>query len=57
MASPAAIASGLPESVPAWKIGPAGETRSMTVDEAPYAAAGRPPPMILPSAVRSGVMP
>ena len=29
------MASGLPESVPAWKIGPAGETWSMIAAEAP----------------------
>ena len=54
---PAAIASGLPESVPAWKTGPAGMTFFMMSARPPYAPTGKPPPTILPSTVRSGVSP
>ena len=54
---PAVIASGFPESVPAWYTGPAGATSSMISRRPPYAPTGRPPPMTLPSVVRSGVIP
>ena len=54
---PATIASGLPDSVPAWYIGPAGATTSMISRLPPYAPTGRPPPITLPIVVRSGVTP
>ena len=57
VAMPAAIATGLPESVPAWNTGPAGMTFFMTSARPPYAPTGKPPPTILPSTVRSGVSP
>ena len=50
----AAVASGFPESVPAWYTGPAGASSSMTSARPPKAASGRPPPAIFPSTVRSG---
>ena len=52
---PAVVAIGLPESVPAWYTGPTGATISMISFLPPYAPTGIPPPMILPSVVRSGV--
>ena len=52
---PAAIASGLPDSVPAWYTGPSGATCSIRSRRPPYAATGSPPPITLPSVVRSGV--
>mmetsp|Transcript_15210 Transcript_15210/g.22001 ORF Transcript_15210/g.22001 Transcript_15210/m.22001 type:complete len:208 (-) Transcript_15210:562-1185(-) len=54
---PAVMASGLPERVPAWYIGPAGATISMISLRPPYAPTGRPPPMTLPMVVTSGVTP
>mmetsp|Transcript_6842 Transcript_6842/g.29133 ORF Transcript_6842/g.29133 Transcript_6842/m.29133 type:complete len:205 (-) Transcript_6842:783-1397(-) len=54
---PATIARGLPESVPAWYMGPAGATTSMISRLPPYAPTGRPPPITLPMVVRSGVTP
>mmetsp|Transcript_2107 Transcript_2107/g.3451 ORF Transcript_2107/g.3451 Transcript_2107/m.3451 type:complete len:241 (+) Transcript_2107:416-1138(+) len=54
---PAIIASGLPLSVPAWYMGPAGATISMISFLPAYAPTGRPPPMTLPKVDRSGVMP
>ena len=54
---PAAIASGFPESVPAWYTGPSGATISMISRRPPYAPTGSPPPMILPRQVRSGSTP
>src|SRR2546426_1185921 len=48
------MASGLPDSVPAWYMGPSGATRPMISDGPPYAPTGKPPPMILPMVVRSG---
>mmetsp|Transcript_1349 Transcript_1349/g.3819 ORF Transcript_1349/g.3819 Transcript_1349/m.3819 type:complete len:244 (+) Transcript_1349:506-1237(+) len=54
---PARIASGLPERVPAWYIGPAGATCSMISFLPAYAPTGRPPPMTLPKVERSGLMP
>ena len=54
---PAAIASGLPESVPAWYTGPLGATCSIRSRRPPYAATGSPPPITLPSVVRSAVTP
>ena len=57
VAMPAATATGFPDSVPAWYAGPSGATCSMTSRRPPYAPMGMPPPMILPSVVRSGVTP
>mmetsp|Transcript_38044 Transcript_38044/g.123065 ORF Transcript_38044/g.123065 Transcript_38044/m.123065 type:complete len:270 (-) Transcript_38044:556-1365(-) len=54
---PAVIASGLPERVPAWYIGPAGATISMISFLPAYAPTGKPPPITLPKVERSGVMP
>ena len=54
-ASPAAVASGLPASVPAWNTGPSGDSVSITSRRPPTAPIGRPPPMTLPNVVRSGV--
>mmetsp|Transcript_26294 Transcript_26294/g.52771 ORF Transcript_26294/g.52771 Transcript_26294/m.52771 type:complete len:213 (-) Transcript_26294:543-1181(-) len=54
---PAVMASGLPERVPAWYMGPAGATISMISFLPAYAPTGRPPPMTLPNVERSGVMP
>ena len=54
-ASPAAVASGLPASVPAWNTGPSGDSVSITSRRPPTAPIGRPPPITLPNVVRSGV--
>ena len=54
---PAAIASGLPDNVPAWYTGPRGDKLSIISVLAPYAPTGRPPPITLPKAVISGVTP
>ena len=54
---PAAIATGLPDSVPAWYMGPSGATWDISSRLAPYAPTGNPPPMILPKQVMSGFMP
>lgn len=54
---PAAMATGLPERVPAWYTGPIGERQSMISARPPKAPTGRPPPMTFPMQVRSGVMP
>ena len=40
---PAAIATGFPESVPAWYIDPNGATFRMISSFAPYAPTGNPP--------------
>ena len=47
VASPAAIASGLPDSVPAWYTGPSGAMRSMISRRPPNAPTGMPPPIDL----------
>ena len=47
-ASPAAVASGFPDSVPAWYTGPSGASAAMTSARPPKAPMGRPPPMTLP---------
>ena len=52
-----ALATGLPERVPAWYTGPIGERQSMISSRHPKAPTGRPPPMTFPMQVRSGVMP
>ena len=57
VARPAATATGLPDSVPAWYTGPFGASLSMTSARPPKAPTGMPPPMTLPSVVRSGLMP
>ena len=41
--------------MPAWNTFPAGKTWSMISLRPPYAPMGSPPPMILPSVVKSGV--
>ncbi len=51
--SPADFRKAFPPGTP----GPSGATRSIKSRRPPYAATGSPPPMILPSVVRSGVMP
>ena len=53
-ARPAAVASGLPASVPAWNTGPSGDSVSMISRRPPTEPMGRPPPMTLPNVVRSG---
>ena len=57
VARPAAIATGFPDSVPAWYTGPSGAMYSMISRRPPKAPTGMPPPTILPSVVRSGLMP
>ena len=57
VAVPAAVASGLPDSVPAWYTGPDGASRSMISARPPNAAAGSPPPITLPNVIRSPAMP
>ena len=54
---PAAMATGLPDSVPAWYTGPAGATSSMYSRLPPKAPTGMPPPITLPSVDKSGVTP
>ena len=51
------MASGFPDRVPAWYTGPSGASTSMTSARPPKAPTGRPPPITLPNAVRSGVTP
>ena len=57
VARPAAVASGLPESVPAWYTSPAGATAPSGRAARRRPPPGRPPPMIFPRMVRSGVTP
>src|SRR5262245_41200774 len=57
VASPAAVASGFPDSVPAWYTGPDGASRSMISARPPKAAAGSPPPITLPNVIRSPATP
>src|ERR1700678_304105 len=57
VARPAAVASGLPDSVPAWYTGPAGASRDMISARPPKAAHGRPPPITLPNVTRSPATP
>ena len=45
------------EGVLTWYMDPAGATFSMMSLRPPYAPTGSPPPIILPSVVRSGLMP
>src|SRR5262249_42725980 len=54
---PAAVASGLPLSVPAWYTAPEGASCVISSPRPPNAASGSPPPTILPSTVRSGTTP
>ena len=56
-ARPAAVASGFPDSVPAWYTGPSGASSSISAAGPPTAASGSPPPTTLPKIERSGVMP
>ena len=51
------MASGFPERVPAWYMGPSGETICIISVLAPYAPTGSPPPIIFPRQVMSGVTP
>ena len=53
-ARPAAVASGFPDSVPAWYTGPSGASDAITSARPPKAPMGSPPPMTLPKQVRSG---
>src|SRR5688572_16535424 len=48
---------GLPESVPAWYTGPSGASFCRMSRRPPTAPTGRPPPITLPSVVRSGRTP
>ena len=57
VASPHAVATGFPESVPAWYTGPNGASCSMIARGPPNAASGMPPPMTLPSTEMSGAKP
>ncbi|MNV27768.1 hypothetical protein D3C71_1189270 [compost metagenome] len=57
VASPQAVATGLPDSVPAWYTAPNGARFSMMARGPPKAASGIPPPMTLPSTVMSGLKP
>ena len=54
---PAVMASGLPESVPAWYTGPSGATIFIISFLPPYAPTGRPPPITFPRHVISGFIP
>ncbi|MNG14527.1 hypothetical protein D3C84_982870 [compost metagenome] len=56
MARPAAMATGLPDRVPAWYTGPVGAMYCITFFLPPKAPTGMPAPMILPRVVRSGSM-
>ena len=56
-ARPAAVASGLPASVPAWNTAPNGDKVSIRSCRPPTAPMGRPPPITLPKVVRSGRTP
>ncbi len=53
VANPAATATGLPLSVPAWYTGPAGASLAMIDAGPPNAAAGSPPLITLPKVNRS----
>ena len=57
VARPQAVATGLPDKVPAWYTPPSGAKCSMTARLPPKAASGMPPPMTLPSTVMSGAKP
>jgi hypothetical protein len=57
VASPQAVATGLPLSVPAWYTAPRGASCSITARLAPKAANGMPPPITLPITVMSGSKP
>ena len=57
VASPQAVATGLPLSVPAWYTGPSGASWLITSLLAPKAASGMPPPMTLPNTLMSGLKP
>jgi len=56
-AAPAAIATGLPDSVPAWYVSPSGARRAMMRRAPPNAPTGMPPPITLPKVAMSGTMP
>ena len=51
------MARGFPDRVPAWYTSPAGAIRSMISALPPNAPTGRPPPITLPSVVKSGSTP
>jgi hypothetical protein len=57
VARPAAVATGFPDSVPAWYTGPCGASCPITSARPPNAAAGKPPPITLPKVIRSGTTP
>ena len=51
------MASGFPDSVPAWYTGPIGASSDMTSRRPPKAPTGKPPPITLPKHHRSGRTP
>ena len=57
VARPHAVATGLPDKVPAWYTGPSGASSSITARLAPKAASGMPPPITLPNTLMSGSKP
>ena len=57
VANPAAIASGLPDSVPAWYTLPSGAMRSMTSAGPPIAPTGMPPTNDLAERAQVGLNP
>ena len=57
VARPAAVATGFPDSVPAWYTGPSGASSAMMSARPPNAPTGSPPPITLPNVIRSGAQP
>ena len=57
VARPAVMATGLPESVPAWYVSPSGARFFMIWRAPPKPPTGMPPPITLPKVARSGWMP
>ena len=51
------MATGLPESVPAWYTGPSGASALITSARPAKQPTGKPPPTILPSVHTSGIAP
>ena len=51
------MASGFPDSVPAWYTGPSGASSAIRSRRPPKAPTGSPPPITLPKHHRSGVTP
>src|SRR5260364_448525 len=54
---PAVTATGLPESVPALYTEPSGARCAIISRRPPKAASGKPPPIIFPRQVKSGLIP